>query len=157
MTVSEAELDALVVGTSQLAAVLDVSVAHISDLTRAGVLEQLRKPNGTAVRGRYPLVATVQAFSRHVRTKKTKAKPAVSEAALQAARLRKFQAEAILRTIAAAERSGEVVPLKGVCDLLSMMIHRCRAKLLRWRTGVTNGLIAWCIPWLPEAKEPENF
>jgi hypothetical protein len=92
-----------------------------------------------------------------VRTEKTKAKPAVSEAALQAARLRKFQAEAILRTIAAAERSGEVVPLKGVCDLLSMMIHRCRAKLLRWRTGVTNGLIAWCIPWLPEAKEPENF
>jgi hypothetical protein len=54
----------------------------------------------------------------------------VAEAALQAARLRKFQAEAIMRTIAAAERSGEVVPLKGVRDVLSRMIHRCRAKLL---------------------------
>jgi hypothetical protein len=73
----------------------------------------------------------VQAFSRHIRTEKAKpGSGVVSEAALQAARLRKFQAEAILRAIAAAERSGEVVPLKGVRDMLSVMIHRCRGKLL---------------------------
>jgi phage terminase Nu1 subunit (DNA packaging protein) len=76
------------------------------------------------------LVAAVAVFSRHIRTEKGKpGSGAVSEAALQAARLRKFQAEAILRTIAAAERIGEVVPLKGVRDMLSRMIHRCRAKL----------------------------
>ena len=131
MTVSEADLEAIVVGTSQLAAALDVSTTYVADLTRSGILEPLRKPNGTAVRGRYPLVASVAAFSRHIRTEKGKlGSGAVSEAALQAARLRKFQAEAILRTIAAAERSGEVVPLKGVRDMLSVMIHRCRGKLL---------------------------
>jgi phage terminase Nu1 subunit (DNA packaging protein) len=130
MTVSETDLEAVVVGTSQLAAILDVSTTHISDLTRAGVLEPLRKPNGTAVRGRYALVATVAAFSRHIRTEKGKpGSSAVSEAALQAARLRKFQAEAILRTIAAEERAGNVVPLRGVRDMLSTMIHRCRQRL----------------------------
>ena len=131
MDASKAELDEIIVGTAQLAAVLDVSMHHVQDLTRAGVLRPLRKENGVGVRGKYPLVAAVQAFSRHVRTQKRKAaEPTVSEAALQAARLRKFQAEAILRTIAAAEKKGDVVPLKGVRDLLSRMIHRARAKLL---------------------------
>jgi phage terminase Nu1 subunit (DNA packaging protein) len=131
MAASEADLDALVVGTAQLAGMLDVSTNYIQDLTRRGVLEPLRKPNGAAVRGRYPLVATVQAFSRHIRTEKGKpGSGAVSEAALQAARLRKFQAEAILRTIAAQERAGNVVPLRGVRDMLSRMIHRYRSKLL---------------------------
>ena len=113
-------------------AILDVSTNYVQDLTRRGVLEPLRKANGAAVRGRFPLVATVQAFSRHVRTEKAKpgGSGVVSEAALQAARLRKFQAEAILRTIAAAERSGEVVSLKGVRDMLSVMFHRCCGKLL---------------------------
>jgi hypothetical protein len=50
MTVSEADLEAIVVGTSQLAAALDVSTTYIADLIRQGVLEPLRKPNGTAVR-----------------------------------------------------------------------------------------------------------
>ena len=130
MTVSETDLDSLVVGTSQLASTLDVSKNYVVVLTREGVLEPLRKPNGTAVRGRYPLIGSMQAFSRYIREKGKKGSGVISEAALQAARLRKFQAEAILRTIAAAERSGEVVPLKGVRDLLSRMIHRCRAKLL---------------------------
>ena len=98
MDASKAELDEIIVGTAQLAAILDVSMHHVQDLTRAGVLEPLRKENGAGVRGKYPLVAAVQAFSRHVRTEKRKAaEPTVSEAALQAARLRKFQAEAILR------------------------------------------------------------
>jgi len=92
MTVSEADLDALVVGTGQLAATLDVSKNYVVVLTIAGILEPLKKP--------------------------------VSEAALPAARLRKFQAEAILRTIAAQD------PLRGVRDMLSRMIHRCRAKLM---------------------------
>jgi phage terminase Nu1 subunit (DNA packaging protein) len=131
MAASEAELDALVVGTAQLVGILDVSTNYVQDLTRRGVLEPLRKPNGATVRDRFPLVASVQAFSRHVRTEKAKpGSGAVSEAALQAARLRKFQAEAILRTIAAAERTAEVVPLKGVREMLSRMIHRCRTKLM---------------------------
>ena len=57
--VSEADLDRIVVTSSQLAGVLDVSTKYVADLTRAGVLEPLKKPNGTAVRGRYPLVAVV--------------------------------------------------------------------------------------------------
>jgi len=131
MTGPQAELDELIVGTTELAGVLDVSTNYIQDLTRRGVLEPLRKPNGAAVRDRYALVATVQAFSRHNRTEKGKpGSGAASEAALQAARLRKFQAEAILRTIAAAERSGEVVRLRGVRDMIGIMIHRCRGKLL---------------------------
>ena len=70
-------------------------------------------------------MAAMQAFSRHIRTENRKAgSGAVSEAALPAARLRKFQAEAILRTIAAQD------PLRGVRDMLSRMIHRCRAKLM---------------------------
>jgi phage terminase Nu1 subunit (DNA packaging protein) len=110
MTASEAELDGLVVSSAQLVAMLDVSATHVQDLTRAGVLEPLRKENGAGVRGKYPLVAAVQAFSRHVRTQKRKAaEPTVSEAALQAARLRKFQADAILRTIAAAEKKGDAL------------------------------------------------
>jgi hypothetical protein len=60
MTASEAELDGLVVSTAQLAAMLDVSATHVQDLVRRGVLEQLRKPNGAAVRGRFQLVATVR-------------------------------------------------------------------------------------------------
>jgi len=131
MDASKAELDEIIVGTAQLAAILDVSMHHVQDLTRGGVLEPLRKENGAGVRGKYPLVAAVQAFSRHVRAQKRKAaEPTVSEAALHAARLRKFQAEAILRTIAAAEKKGDCVPLKGVRDMLSRMIYRCRAKLL---------------------------
>jgi phage terminase Nu1 subunit (DNA packaging protein) len=119
------------VGTSELAGVLDVSTKYVADLTRGGVLEPVKRPNGTSVRGRYPLVAAVQSFSRYVRTEKgKKGTGAVSEAALQAARLRKFEAEAILRTIAAQERAGNVVPLKGVRDMLSKMIHRCRARLM---------------------------
>jgi len=131
MAASEAELDALVVGTAQLAGHLGRVDKLRPGSDPEGVLEPFRKPNGSAIRGPFPLVATVQAFSRHVRTEKNKpGGSVVSEAALQAARLRKFQAEAILRTIAAAERSGEVVPLKGVRDMLSVMIHRCRGKLL---------------------------
>jgi hypothetical protein len=91
MTGPQAELDELIVGTTELAGVLDVSTNYIQDLTRRGVLEPLRKPNGAPVRGRYALVATVQAFSRHNRTEKGKpGSGAASEAALQAARLRKF-------------------------------------------------------------------
>jgi phage terminase Nu1 subunit (DNA packaging protein) len=130
MVVSETDLDELIVATPQLAGVLDVYTKHVAELTRRGILEPLKQPNGTAVRGRYPLIANVQAFTRYVRTEKTKATPTVADAALKAARLRKFQAEAILRTIAAAERKGECVPLKGVRDLLARMIHRCRRKLL---------------------------
>ena len=59
---------------------------------------------------------------------------------LQAARLRKFRAEAILRTIAAAKRSGEVVPLKGVRDMLSVLIHRLRLKDLN---GNDTGVMKW--------------
>jgi hypothetical protein len=110
MSVLETDLDSLVVRTNQLAGILDVSNNYVVVLTRSGVLEPLRKPNGTSVRGKYPLVTAVQAFSRYIRTENKKGSGAVSEAALQAARLRKFQAEAILRTIAAAERSGDVVP-----------------------------------------------
>jgi hypothetical protein len=47
MTVSEADLDALTVGTSQLAAALDVSKNYVVVLTRQGVLEPVKKPNGT--------------------------------------------------------------------------------------------------------------
>jgi phage terminase Nu1 subunit (DNA packaging protein) len=131
MIVPQTDLDGIVVGTTQLAGVLDVSTKYVADLTRQGVLEPLKKPNGTAIRGRYLLVAAVQAFSRHIRTEnRRKGSGAVSEAALQAARLRKFQAEAILRTIAAQERAGNVVPLCGVRDMLSVMIHRCRQRLL---------------------------
>ena len=130
MSALEADLDSLVVRTNQLAGILDVSKNYVVVLTRSRVLEPLRKPNGTAVRGHYPLVASMQAFSRYIRTESKKGSGAVSEAALQAARLRKFQAEAILRTIAAAERTAEVVPLKGVRDMLSRMIHRCRTKLM---------------------------
>ena len=64
MNVSEADLDGIVVTSSQLAGVLDVSTKYVAGLTRAGVLEPLKKPNGTAVRGRYPLVAVVQSFGR---------------------------------------------------------------------------------------------
>jgi hypothetical protein len=39
MNVSEPGLDTLVVGTSQLAGVHDVSTKYVADLTRAGVLE----------------------------------------------------------------------------------------------------------------------
>jgi hypothetical protein len=46
MTVSEADLDALVVGTGQLAATLDVSKNYVVVLTIAGILEPLKKPNG---------------------------------------------------------------------------------------------------------------
>jgi hypothetical protein len=75
-------------------------------------------------------VAVVQAFSRYIRSEKAKKDSGVvSEAALQAARLRKFQAEAILRTIAAQEWAGNVVLLLDVRDMLSRMIHRCRARL----------------------------
>jgi hypothetical protein len=129
--VPQAELDEIVVGTNQLAAVLDISGKYVAELTRGAVLELARKPNGTRIRGRYLLVKNVQSFSRHIRTEnRRKGSGAVSEAALQAARLRKFQAEAILRTIAAQERAGNVVPLRGVRDMLSTMIHRCRAKLM---------------------------
>ena len=83
MAASEAELLALVVKTAQLAGILDVSTNYVQDLTRRGVLEPLRKPNGVAVRGRFPLVATVQALSRHVRTEK--AKPGGSGVASEAA------------------------------------------------------------------------
>jgi phage terminase Nu1 subunit (DNA packaging protein) len=131
MIVPQTDLDGIIVGTTQLAGVLDVSTKYVADLTRQGVLEPLKKPNGTAIRGRYLLVAAVQSFSRHIRTENRRnGSGAVSEAALQAARLRKFQAEAILRTIAAEERAGNVVPLRGVRDMLSTMIHRCRAKLM---------------------------
>jgi hypothetical protein len=111
MSALEADLDSLVVRTNQLAGILDVSKNYVVVLTRSGVLEPLRKPNGTAVRGHYPLIASMQAFSRYFREKGRKGSGAVSEAALQTARLRKFQAEAILRTIAAQERAGNVVPL----------------------------------------------
>jgi hypothetical protein len=127
---SEADLDSLVVRTNQLAGILDVSKNYVVVLIRSGVLEQLKKPNGVSVRGKYPLVAAVQAFSRFVRTERKKGSGAVSEAALQATRLRKLEADAILRSIAAAERTAEVVPLKGVRDMLSVTIHRCRSKLL---------------------------
>jgi len=130
MNVFEVELDEIVVGTSQLAAALDISGKSVAELTRAAVLELVKKPNGAAVRGRYLRVKNVLAFSRYTRTESKKGSGAVSEAALQAARLRKFQCRSILRTIAAAERTAEVVPLKGVRDMLSRMIHRCRTKLM---------------------------
>ena len=38
MNVSEVELDELMVGTSQLAAVLDISGKYVAELTRAAVL-----------------------------------------------------------------------------------------------------------------------
>jgi hypothetical protein len=59
MAASEAELDALVVGTAQLAGILDVSTNYVQDLTRRGLLEPLR-PNGVAVR--FPLVARRAGF-----------------------------------------------------------------------------------------------
>jgi hypothetical protein len=46
----KADFDALTVGTSQLAAALDVSKNYVVVLTRQGVLEPLKKPNGTSRR-----------------------------------------------------------------------------------------------------------
>jgi hypothetical protein len=60
MSVLEADLASLVVRTNQLSGILDVSKNYVVVLTRSGVLEPLRKPNGTAVRGHYPLVASMQ-------------------------------------------------------------------------------------------------
>jgi hypothetical protein len=59
MSVLEADLASLVVRTNQLSGILDVSKNYVVVLTRSG-LEPLRKPNGTAVRGHYPLVASMQ-------------------------------------------------------------------------------------------------
>ena len=72
LTASEPELDGLVVRTAQLADILDVSTNHGQDLTRTAVFELLRKPKSAAVRGRYPLVAAVQSFSRYIRSEKVK-------------------------------------------------------------------------------------
>jgi hypothetical protein len=71
MTVSEADLNGLV-GRSQLAGALGVSTKYVADLTRRGILKPLKEANGTAVCGRYLLVASRQAFCRYIRTEKGK-------------------------------------------------------------------------------------
>jgi hypothetical protein len=134
-----ATLDDIVVGTNELARVLDVTPRRVRKLAEEQKLPQISA-------GRFPLIACVQ---EHIRRLRAVQEAAASDLSEQEWRKRKVAAQAALAELDLAERQGQVTRIEPVDAAVVGLITVARNKFL----GVPSFLAAR----MPQAVRAEVF
>jgi phage terminase Nu1 subunit (DNA packaging protein) len=123
----------ILVTAKELAKFFACTYQMVQNLTRAGVIQKAKNPNGSEMLGRYDLLACNIAYIKHLRARAgVKGTPADAEAEMrwQAARTSRMETQAARDRLRLEREEGRLVDPEDVRPVWVEYIGACKAKLL---------------------------
>ena len=127
------------INTTQLARLLLMTPRHVNRMVADGVLTRATDDDGTELRGRFEMVANVQAYIRHLQARNQHDEP--GESVYSRLRNDRMRDEGEMTRLRLAEIKGKLHRADDVEFAVTAMVSACRARLLAIPSRIATRLI----------------